>query len=163
MQAISSALRTWLVVVVCTPASLACLDFDFSDLLDDEALQGGDGLMGDGDPCGGYCVELGSDYACQCDCDRCDIECDTEADGSCAVACGEDHECAVTCEGSDDCSVSCPDTSLCEVDCGGTNTCSVNCPESGCVVHNCEFPMYCAVTCGDGGIPTQVGDDWICP
>lgn len=44
-----------------------------------------------------------------------------------------------------------------------TGTCAVNCHESGCVVHNCDLPMFCVVTCGDGGLPTQSGDDWICP
>jgi len=151
------------VVTLCSTAGLACWELDLSELFDDEDLIGGLDLVDEDGLCGSYCVELGPDYACQCDCESCDIECDTEADGSCAVACGVDHDCAVTCEGSDDCSVSCPDTSFCEVDCGGTNTCSVNCPVSGCVVRNCEFPMYCAVTCGDGGVPTQVGDDWICP
>ena len=118
----------------------------------------------DDDGCnGGYCVTLGPDYACQCADGCCEVDCDAEADGSCAVACEEGVDCAVECEGADDCSVSCPDAASCEVDCGGTTQCSVNCPETGCVVHGCDFPLYCAVSCGDGGIPEPLGDDWVCP
>jgi len=133
------------------------VEIDDDDLL---GLDDDDSAVGCTD---GDCVYVDPDYACQCADDCCEIGCMAELEGSCSTACGSGTECVVDCAGSDDCSVSCPDSAWCEVDCTETNTCAVNCPATGCVVHGCAFPMYCAVTCGDGGLPSQSGDDWICP
>jgi hypothetical protein len=174
--------RSMLAVVPALAVAITACNLSFPDDDDDVA-----GVLDDDDAGGGCsdgtCVYLDPDYACQCNDDCCEVECAPGGpEGSCAVACAEETACAVQCDGMEDCAVSCPSAESCAVDCTGTDTCTVNCSEqacdvdcgdtgscavncheSGCVVHNCDLPMYCVVTCGDGGLPTQSGDDWVCP
>ncbi len=125
---------------------------------DDSTAAGDDDTCSDGD-----CVFLAPDHACACHDECCDIACQPDPGGSCAVSCDEESECAVDCGEGGDCTVSCAGSVFCEVDCRET-TCTVNCPDSSCVVHNCDFPWTCTVSCGAGGVvPTQQGDDWVCP
>ena len=126
-------------------------DDDDDSTADDDACSGGD------------CVYLSPDHACACHDECCDIDCQPDVGGSCAVSCDVDSECAVDCGEGGDCTVSCAGSTFCEVDCRET-TCTVNCPDSSCVVHNCDLPWTCTVSCGEGGVlPTQQGDDWVCP
>ncbi len=141
------------------PTVPGCL-FDLVPGDDDDTSTADD----DDDACTvGDCVFLEGDHACACHDDCCDIDCEADPGASCAVSCSEDSACGVHCGESGDCTVSCAGSLSCEVDCTSA-TCTVNCPDSQCVVHNCDFPWTCTVSCGEGGVlPTQQGDDWVCP
>ncbi len=154
----SAVACAWLGLL--SPGALSGCIFDLTDPAGDDDVSADD----DDDACtDGDCVYLDPDHACACHDPCCDIDCSPAPGGSCAVSCSEDSACGVTCGEAGDCTVSCAGSTSCEVDCLDA-TCTVNCPDSECVVHNCDFPWTCTVSCGEGGVmPTQQGDDWVCP
>lgn len=160
---IDRTLRGLLVVTLLV--ELALLGVSCFVVLPDGAFEDDDDVSDDDTSGGctdGDCILHEGDHACQCTDDCCEIECQPDEGASCATSCAEGSDCTVDCGVAGDCGVSCDSAAFCEVDCRDA-TCTVNCPDSHCVVHNCDFPLECAVSCGDGGLPEQQGDDWVCP